>query len=167
MAHRIELRPDARIEDHQQLLVRMNDDRDVVAAMKLALAGAEAYRVLPSFAETGAIAVSCFLVADHIEAEIVVRGTRWSVYGIAPVGRLQSLGVDLVATNVYDGDDLLPLSDRHVDVIVGPYPAGLAPYAQLPKPQQRQLREDLRERFTLVLRAFDPRRTLDEGWEVR
>ena len=55
MAYRIELRTDARIRDREQLLLRMNDDHDVVAAMKLALGAAEAYRVLPAFAETGAI----------------------------------------------------------------------------------------------------------------
>ena len=73
---RIVLRADVRVHDNQHLLLRMNDDRDVVAAMKLALGAAEAYRAVPAFAGTGAIVVSCFLVADDVEAEIVVRGTR-------------------------------------------------------------------------------------------
>ena len=73
----------------------------------------------------------------------------------------------MIGTGVYDGDDLLPLSDRHVDLIVAPYPTGLAPYAQLRKDEQRRLRENIQDRFVRVLRAFDPRRTLDEGWQVR
>ena len=167
MAYRIEPRTDARIADDEQLLLRMNDDHDVVAALKLALAAADTYRAIPAFESTGAIAVSCFLVADDIEAEIVVRGTRWSVYGLAAVGRLRSLGFEVVATNVYDGDELLPFSDRHADVIVSPYPTGLARYSQLPKAEQRRLRDTIQERFVDALRAFDPRRTVDEGRDVR
>lgn len=163
MAYRIEPRTDARIADDEQLLLRMNDDHDVVAALKLALGAADAYRAIPGFESKGAIAVSCFLVADDVEAGIVVRGTRWSVYGLAPVGRLRSLDFDVVATNVYDGDDLLPLSDRHADVIIAPYPTGLAPYAQLQKAEQRRLRDTIQDRFVTALRAFDPRRTVDEG----
>ncbi len=69
-------------------------------------------------AKAGALTVSCFSVTDEVEAQIVVRGTRWSVYGVARVGDLLTLGCRLVATDAFENEDLLPLSDRHVDVIV-------------------------------------------------
>ena len=49
------MRDDRRIEDGEQLLVRMNDDRDVANALKLALAlaNAPAYRVVPGFERSG------------------------------------------------------------------------------------------------------------------
>ena len=73
----------------------------------------------------------------------------------------------LVATNVFDGQDLLPLSDRHVDVIVCPYPPGTADYATLTRTERGLLRASLAARFTAVLRAFDPRRTTgDEAGPV-
>lgn len=78
MTRRVVVREDRRVDADEQLLLRMNDDRDVTNALKLALADAPAYRVLPGFERAGAVAVSCFAVADDIEAQIVVRGTRWS-----------------------------------------------------------------------------------------
>lgn len=153
------VRGDRRISDSAQLLVRMNDDRDIANALKLALADAPAYRVVPGFERSGALTVSCFAVADDIEAQIVVRGTRWSWYGLTRVSDLRALGCQLVATEVFDGDDLLPLSDRHVDVIVCPYPSEMADYATLTKTERSTLRASLGDRFTAVLRAFDPRRT--------
>jgi hypothetical protein len=164
---RVVVRADHRIDDSDQLLLRMNEDSDVVNALKLALANAPAYRVIPGFERSGALTVSCFAVANEIEAQIVVRGTRWSRYGLARVSDLRALGCDLVATDVFDGPDLLPLSDRHVDVIVGPYPAGTAGYATLTKAERSSLRVSLGDRFTAVLRAFDPRRTTgDEAGQV-
>jgi hypothetical protein len=127
MTRRIVLRANRRIEDADQLLLRMNDDRDVTSALKLALADAPAYGVVPGFEAIGAVAVSCFAVASSLEAEIIVRCSRWTMYGLASVARLKGLGCTVVATDVYDGDELLPLSDRHVDVIVCPYPAGTPP----------------------------------------
>jgi hypothetical protein len=44
-----------------------------------------------------------------MEAQILVRGS-W--YGLATAGSLRSLGCQLVGTDVYEGDELLPLSDR-------------------------------------------------------
>ncbi|MDA8331748.1 MAG: hypothetical protein M0027_11225 [Candidatus Dormibacteraeota bacterium] len=120
MARRVAVRADRRIGDGEQLLLRMNNDSDVVNALKLALADAPAYRVVPGFERSGALTVSCFAVADEVEAQIVVRGTRWSWYGLARAGDLRALGCHLVATDIFDGDDLMPLSDRHVDVIVCP-----------------------------------------------
>jgi hypothetical protein len=93
---------------------------------------------------------------------IVVRGTRWSWYGLSRVSDLRALRCQLVATNVFDGDDLLPLSDRHVDVIVCPYPPETADYATLTKTERSSLRASLTDRFTAVLWAFDPRRTTGE-----
>lgn len=161
MTRRVTLRDDARMGEDDQLLLRMNDDRDVTNALKLALAEAPAYRVVPGFGLSGAVAVSCFLVvASDVDAQIVVRGTRWSVYGLASVARLRALGCMLVATEVFDGEEPLPLSDRHVDVIVCPYPPGAAEYAILTRSERSQLRASVSERFEAVLRAFDPRRTV-------
>jgi len=120
VTRRVTLRDDARMGEDDQLLLWMNDDRDVTNALKLALAEAPAYRVVPGFGLSGAVAVSCFLVATDIDARIVVRGTRWSVYGLATVARLRALGCTLVATEVFDGEEPLPLSDRHVDVSCAP-----------------------------------------------
>ncbi|MHB1929832.1 MAG: hypothetical protein ACYDEN_03095 [Acidimicrobiales bacterium] len=159
MTRRVTVRNDGRIGDDDQLLLRMNDDRDVTNALKLALAETPAYRVVPGFELTGAVAVSCFLVATDVDAQIVVRGTRWSVYGLASVARLRTLGCTLVATEVFDGEEPLPLSDRHVDVIVCLYPPGVAEYATLTRAEPSRLRASLDERFSTVLRAFDPRRS--------
>lgn len=168
MTRRVVLRDDRRVDHVEQLLLRMNDDRDVTNALKLALADAPAYRVVPGYERSGAVTVSCFAVADEVEAQIVVRGTRWSWYGLAWVGNLRSLGCRLVATDVFDAGDLLPLSDRHVDVIVSPYPANTADYAMLTKAERSRLRASLEERFTAVLRAFDPRCTTgDQPGQVR
>ncbi|MHB8246113.1 MAG: hypothetical protein ACYDGN_12320 [Acidimicrobiales bacterium] len=168
MTRRVVVHDDRRISDSAQLLVRMNDDRDVANALKLALADAPAYRIVPGFERSGALTVSCFAVADEVEAQIVVRGTRWSWYGLSRVSDLRALGCQLVATNVFDGDDLLPLSDRHVDVIVCPYPPEMADYATLTKTERSSLRASLADRFTAVLRAFDPRRTTgDQAAGVR
>ncbi|MDA8073137.1 MAG: hypothetical protein M0Z40_10105 [Actinomycetota bacterium] len=46
----------------------MDDDRDVADASKLALADAPASRVVPGFELSGALSVSCFAVAEEIEA---------------------------------------------------------------------------------------------------
>lgn len=167
MTRRIVVRADQRIDDAQQLLLRMNDDLDVGNALKLSLAEALAYRAVAGFETSGAVSVSCFAVGDDVEAQIVVRGTRWAAYGLARVATLRSLGCELVATDVYDGDDRLPLSDRHVDVIVCPYPAGVAPYANLTKSERARLRARLEARFAAVLRSFDPRRTVEETGPVR
>jgi hypothetical protein len=166
MTLRIVVRADRRVADAQQLLVRMNDDRDVGNALKLALAEAPAYRAVPGFEASGAVSVSCFAVADDTEAQIIVRGSRWSTYGLARVSALRALGCALVATDVYDGDDLLPLSDRHVDAIVCAYPAGVAPYAELTRVERAGLRANLHDTFGAVLRTFDPRRTVDPGGPV-
>lgn len=163
MTRRIMVRDDRRISDGAQLLLRMNEDRDVANALKLSLANASAYRAVPGLGPSGAVAISCFAVAGDVEAQIVVRGTRWSWYGLSRVGDLRELGCHLIATDVFDGDELLPLSDRHVDVIVCPYPSEMADYATLSKTERSALRAALEDRFSAVLRAFDPRRSLSEA----
>lgn len=60
MTRRVSLRDDRRVADGAQLLVRMNDDRDVTNALKLALAGAASYRVVPAFERSGGVTASCF-----------------------------------------------------------------------------------------------------------
>ncbi|MDA8303242.1 MAG: hypothetical protein M0005_17285 [Actinomycetota bacterium] len=92
MTLRVVVRADHRIDDGDQLLLRMTQDSDVVNALKLALANAPAYRVIPGFERSGALSVNSFAVADEIEAQIVVRGTRWSWYGLAHVNELRALG---------------------------------------------------------------------------
>lgn len=47
MTRRVVVREERWAGNDQQLLLRMNDDRDVGNALKLALAYAPAYRVLP------------------------------------------------------------------------------------------------------------------------
>lgn len=91
-----------------------------------------------------------------------MRSTRWPWFGLARVGDLRELGCLLVATDLFDGDDLLPLPECHVDVIVCPYPSATADYAALAKAERGLLRASLEGRFTAVLRSFDPRRTTDE-----
>ena len=162
MVRRVVPRADREALDDQQLLVRMNDDRDVGNALKLALAFAPAYRALRGFESTGAVTVSCFEVSDEVEARILVRGSRWSWYGLAAAGSLRDLGCQLVGTDVYEGDELLPLSDRHIDVVVCPYPVGVPDYAALDRGTRARLRESLSTRYGAVLRAFDPRRSVAE-----
>jgi hypothetical protein len=106
------------------------------------------------------VAVFCFTVADGIEAKTMVRETRWSAHGLARAADLRALGCPLIATDIFDDDEILPLSDRHVDVLVCAYPAGAADYAALSRADRASLRASLADRFTAVLRAFDPRRTV-------
>ncbi len=156
---RVRLRGDGQVGQDEQLLVRMNDDHDVINALKLTLAHAPAYQVVPGFEPCGALAISCLAVANELEAQIIVRGTQWSIYGLAQAGELRALGCSLVATEVLDGDELLPLSDRHVDVLVCAYPPDLAEYVALSRTERAKLRAGLLDRFATVLRAFDPRRS--------
>jgi len=156
---RIVVRDDGRVRHAGQLLLRMNDDRDVTNAVKLALANAGAYRVVPGY-QDGALAISCFAVASDADAAEFARATRWSRYGLARVADLLALDCQLIGTDVYDGADLLPFSDRHVDVITCAYPPGVPPYAELPKAERARLRANLCDRINTVLRVFDPRYTV-------
>lgn len=100
---------------------------------------------------------SCFRVRDDVEAQILVRGSRWSWYGLATAGALGDLGCQLVGTDIYEGDELLPLSDRHIDVVVCPYPAGWPDCVALGRAGRARLRESLAGTYSSALRAFDPR----------
>lgn len=163
----VELRPDLRVGDNEQLLLRLNDDLDEVNVLRLALANAAAYRSLPGYESTGAVAVSCFAVASQLDAEIIIRGTRWGVlgakYGLATAGDLRALGCEVVPTVVYDRGVRLPLSDRHVDVIVCPYPAGFVDYAALTRAQRSEVRALTQDRFRAAVRSFDPRHQIEEA----
>ena len=54
------------------------------------------------------------------------------------------------------------MSDLHVDVIVGPYPPGMADYDRLARPERARLIEEELPRFLIVVRAFDPRQLVEE-----
>lgn len=140
MALRVVVRKDNRLADGAQLLLRMNDDREVGTALKLALANAPAYRAVPGFERSGALAISCFAVADEIDAGVVVRNTRWSVYGLARVADLRALGCQVIATDVFDGDELLPLSKRHVDLLVCACPGHRHRSGRHPRARRSRLR---------------------------
>jgi len=161
----VELRRDARVDDDEQLLLRLNDDLDEVNVLRLALANAPAYRSLPGHESTGAVAVSRFAVASQLDAEIIIRGTRWgdlgARYGLATVRELRALGCEVVPTVIYERGVRLPLSDRHVDVIACPYPTGFADYAALTGSQRAEVRALTQDRFSAVVRAFDPRHQID------
>jgi hypothetical protein len=85
-----------------------------------------------------------------------------SWYGLATAGSLRALGCQLVGTDVYEGNDLLPLSDRYIEAVVCAYPAGVGDYAALDRGARARLRESLSARYAAVLRAFDPRRSVAE-----
>jgi hypothetical protein len=162
---RVELRSDLRVGDDEQLLLRMNDDQDEVNVLRLALANAPAYRGIHGYEAAGAVALSCFAVASALDAEILIRGTRWSAlgtrYGLATVGAVRALGCQVLPTVVYERGVRLPLSDRHVDVIASPYPAAFADYATLTKSQRAEVRALTQARFSDVVRAFDPRHQVE------
>lgn len=111
--------------------------------------------------------MSCFAVAGPLDAEIIIRGTRWDVlgakYGLATVGTMRSLGCNVLPTVLYDDAVELPLPDRHMDVIVSPYPPGVAEYQTLTRSQRAELRAQTQDRFHTVLRAFDPRREIEQA----
>lgn len=164
---RVELRTDLRVRDNEQLLLRFNDDFDEVNVLRLALANAAAYRSVPGYESTGAVAVSCFAVASRLDAEIIIRGTRWGdlggKYGLATVGAIRALDCDVLPTVIYRRGVEIPLPDRHVDVIVSPYPAGFDEYATLTRSQRADVRALTLGRLHAVVRAFDPRQQIEEA----
>ena len=162
---RVELRRDLRLADDEQLLLRMNDDHDEVNVLRLALANAAAYRTVPGYESTGAVALSCFAVGSALDAEIIIRGTHWGAlgakYGLATVGDMRALGCQVLPTVIYDRAVELPLSDRHVDVIACPYPAEFPEYGSLTRSQRAEVRERTLPDLSAVMRAFDPRRQIE------
>jgi len=128
-------------------------------ALRNALRDVGLYRVLPGYEGTGAITISCFIVADDREARVLTAGVGQSVYGLATVRTLRALGYAVVATDIEVDAALIPFSDRHADLVVGPYPADLPPYDErLPPAGRRAIRSRLLSAYEAALRAFDPRR---------
>jgi hypothetical protein len=154
-------RHDRRVADDTQLLVRFNDDHDPAMALRNALREVGLYRILPAYAGTGAITISCFIVADEREARVLTAGVGQSLYGLATVGTLRALGYVVVATDIEEDGSLIPFSDRHADLVVGPYPADLPLYDEQLRPAERRaIRSRLLPSYEAALRAFDPRRPI-------
>ncbi len=82
MPRLVQLRADARVGEDAQLLVRFNDDADVANALRLALADAHLYRVLPGHGEHGAVTVSVFLVTGTTEARTLSAGIGQYLFGL-------------------------------------------------------------------------------------
>ena len=57
---------------------------------------------------------------------------------------------------IYERGVELPLSDRHIDVIVYPDPAGFPDDASLNKSQRAEVRALTQPHFSAVVRAFVP-----------
>lgn len=157
-------RPDRDIGDAQQLLVRFGQDTDVAQALRLALINSRLYRSLPGYEDRGAVCVSAFLVEDELDGRRLLRDVMWDHYGLSTAGAIRSVGYDVVGTDIEEDGELIPFSDRHVDVVVAPYPTGISPYDDLSRSDRRALRENLAPAYQRALRLFDPRRrTWDEG----
>ncbi len=163
MPREVRLRTDGRIHDDVHLLVRFNDDADVPNALRLALADAHLYRVLPGHAERGALTVSVFLVSGIVEARTLAAGVGQHVFGLATAGRMREAGHEVVATTVYQDGVPAPFSERHADVVVTDYPGDLPAYTTaLARPVRREIRERLLPAYEQALRLFDPRYNLSE-----
>jgi len=155
---RVVYRPDRAVSDDAQLLVRFGRDADEAQALRLALVVSPLYRAVPGFERAGAVCVSAFVVADETDAAALLLDTTWGHYGLATVGTLREAGYCVVATDIEEDGELIPHSERHVDVVVCPYPEGAAPYDQLGRPDRRMVREQLVTPYAKALRCFDPRR---------
>lgn len=130
-------------------------------ALRNALRDVGLYRVLAGYQDTGAITISCFIVADEREARVLTAGVGQTLYGLATVGTLRQLGYVVQATDVEEDGSLIPFSDRHVDLVVGPYPPDLPPYDERLRPTDRRaIRSSLLASYEAALRAFDPRRPI-------
>ena len=128
-------------------------------ALRNALRDVGLYRVLAGYEVTGAITISAFIVVDEREARVLTAGVGQSLYGLATVGTLRGRGYDVVATDVEEDGFLIPFSDRHVDVVVAPYPEDLPAYDDRLRPAERRMvRARLLADYEAALRAFDPRK---------
>ena len=92
MPRLVQLRTDTRVRDDAQLLVRFNDDADVANAPRLALADAHRYRVLPGYAEHGAVTVSVFLVTGTTEARTLTAGIGQHLFGLTDAATARAGG---------------------------------------------------------------------------
>jgi hypothetical protein len=160
-ARRVIHRPDRVIDDTRQLLVRFGQDTDVDQALRLALIGSQLYRDVPGHEEHGAICVSAFLVESESDARGMLKDVVWAHYGLATAGVIRSAGYAVIGTDIEEDGELIPFSDRHVDVVVAAYPDGISPYADLTRSERRALRENLAGEYRRALRLFDPRRGAD------
>jgi hypothetical protein len=165
-ARRVIFRPDRAVSDDSQVLVRFGRDVDVPQALRVALGASPLYRVLPGFDRAGAVCVSAFIVRDEVDAVAILADTVWDHYGLATAGTLRRAGYQIIGTDIEDEGELIPHSDRHVDVVVCPYPETLVVYDQLSRAERRALRERLARPYERALRLFDPRRGLDQKPEV-
>lgn len=155
-------RPDRVIQDAQQLLVRFGQDTDVAQALRLALIGSHLYRDVPGYEEGGAICVSAFLVQSESDAQTMLEDVVWAHYGLSTAGAIRAVGYVVIGTDIEEDGELIPFSERHVDVVVAAYPHGISPYADLARPERRALRENLAPEYQRALRLFDPRRGADD-----
>lgn len=156
-------RPDRVVEDAQQLLVRFGQDTDVAQALRLALISSHLYREIPGYEVAGAIRVSAYVVESESEAKTMLEDVIWGHYGLTTAGAIRAAGYELIGTDIEEDGELIPLSDRHVDVVVAAYPDGLGPYADLTRQERRSVREALVTAYERALRLFDPRREADGG----
>lgn len=134
-------------------------------ALRTALLFADAYRAVPGYEDTGAIAISAYLVRDEQDAHALLDGTTWGEMGglIAP-SLITDAGLVLVGTDVLTDGEPDPLFERHMDVIVCAYPHDIPPYAQCnSKAAKNELFDRLQAQYTKALRLFDPRKNLDGG----
>ena len=69
--------------------------------------------------------VSAFIVSDEADAVAILADTVWDHYGLATAGTLRRAGYQIIGTDIEDEGELIPHSDRHVDVVV---------WARLPQP---------------------------------
>lgn len=165
-ARRVIFRPDRAVSDDSQVLVRFGRDVDVPQALRAALGTSPLYRVLPGSERAGAVCVSAFIVSDEADAVAVLADTVWDHYGLATAGTLRRAGYQIIGTDIEDEGELIPHSDRHVDMVVCPYPEALAVYDQLSRAERRALRERLARPYEQAFRLFDPRRGLNQEPEV-
>jgi hypothetical protein len=165
-ARRVIFRPDRAVSDSAQVLVRFGRDVDVPQALRVALGASPLYRVLPGFERAGAVCVSAFIVSDEADAVAMLADTVWDHYGLATAGTLRRAGYQIIGTDIEEEGELVPHSDRHVDVVVCPYPEAFAVYDRLSRAERRTLRERLARPYEQALRLFDPRRGLKQEPEV-
>ncbi len=110
--------------------------------------------------------VSAFIVIDEADAVAILADTVWDHYGLATAGTLRRAGYQIIGTDIEDEGELIPHSDRHVDVVVCSYPEALALYDQLSRAERRAVRERLALPYERALRLFDPRHGLNQEPEV-
>lgn len=165
MTRTARVRPEHRLREDAQLLVRFSDDHDPAMALRIALREAEQYRVVPGYERRGAITISAFVVTDEREARLLTAGIGQQLYGLTTVGEVREQGYETVATEILEDGMPIQLTDRHVDVIVMGYPDEFPTYtSELPPAERRRLRTALLEPYNQALRLFDPRYRLPEGY---